>query len=60
MCGVVRGITTVAEIGTLLPRGQGLIERVDIQGGEDGHDLHPGRPRKAYRLSPLGLRVLQA
>jgi DNA-binding PadR family transcriptional regulator len=39
---------------------QGLIERVDLQGGEDGHDLHPSRPRKAYRLLPLGLRVLQA
>jgi DNA-binding PadR family transcriptional regulator len=39
---------------------QNLIERVESTNGDDPQDLHPGRPRKAYRLSPRGLQVLQA
>lgn len=35
---------------------QGLIERVETAGEEN----HPGRPRKMYRLSPRGLRLMQA
>lgn len=35
---------------------QGLIERVSSAGG----DNHPGRPRKRYRLTARGLRVMQA
>ncbi len=40
---------------------QELIERVEIrQPVKMPQDQHPGRPRKAYRLSQRGLRVLQA
>jgi len=39
---------------------QDLIERVESTSGGDPQDQHPGRPRKAYRLSHRGLRVLQA
>jgi DNA-binding PadR family transcriptional regulator len=39
---------------------QDLIERIESAYDEDPQDLHPGRPRKAYRLSHQGLRVLQA
>ncbi len=37
---------------------QGLIERLDEPGGtaED----HPGKPRKVYRLTRLGRRLLEA
>ncbi len=33
----------------------GWIERV-----QDAQSIHPGKPRKAYRLTPLGQRVVQA
>jgi PadR family transcriptional regulator PadR len=36
---------------------QGLIERVEQSDTDQGH---PGRPRKDYRLSHLGARVLEA
>jgi DNA-binding PadR family transcriptional regulator len=43
---------------------QGLIERIDEDepGGEESpaSQGHPGRPRKIYRLTPLGRRVLRA
>ncbi len=35
---------------------QGLIERVET----DEEQNHPGRPRKMYRLTSTGLRVMQA
>ncbi len=35
---------------------QGLIERVETSDEEN----HPGRPRKMYRLTARGLRVMQA
>lgn len=35
---------------------QGLIERVESAGEQN----HPGRPRKHYRLTARGLRVMQA
>lgn len=35
---------------------QGLIERV----ADAAKDNHPGRPRKLYRLTARGLRVMQA
>lgn len=35
---------------------QGLIERVEAATNES----HPGRPRKRYRLTARGLRVMQA
>ncbi len=40
---------------------QNLIERVS--GGENqepGIQRHPGKPRKAYRLSEFGMKVLEA
>lgn len=37
---------------------QSLVERID-EGPEDGGD-HPGLPRKFYRLTGLGQKVLQA
>ena len=39
---------------------QGLIERVDTPTGIEAQERHPGRPRKSYRLSRLGKRVLHA
>jgi DNA-binding PadR family transcriptional regulator len=36
---------------------QGLIERID---DDPGQGPHPGRPRKAYILSEIGRRVLEA
>ena len=43
---------------------QGLIERIDetASNGEepDASQNHPGRPRKSYRLTRLGRRVLEA
>lgn len=39
---------------------QDLIERVDSEGLDEAQNQHPGRPRKAYRLSPRGLQVLHA
>jgi len=39
--------------------GQGWIERVDETGAEDERG-DPGRPRKAYRLTRLGRRSLEA
>lgn len=41
-------------------RDQGLIQRVDTFTGKDAQEQHPGRPRKSYRLSPRGKRVLEA
>jgi DNA-binding PadR family transcriptional regulator len=38
---------------------QGLIERVALAGEADGA-AHPGRPRKAYRLTPRGGQAVQA
>lgn len=39
---------------------QGLVERVE-EGEEDTNgELHPGKPRKIYRLSRLGWQVLEA
>ncbi len=38
---------------------QGLIERLESSNGADG-ELHPGRPRKVYRLTHLGGRVIAA
>ena len=39
---------------------QDLIERVESTTSKGPQNQHPGRTRKAYRLSPRGLRVLQA
>jgi len=43
---------------------QGLVERVPDEqasgGAQVGKAAHPGRPRKAYRLTHTGLRLLQA
>jgi DNA-binding PadR family transcriptional regulator len=39
---------------------QELIERVDSTTDEDEQEQHPGRPRKLYRLTRWGLKVLQA
>jgi DNA-binding PadR family transcriptional regulator len=43
---------------------QGLIERLDVIGsGEESQEAtqrHPGRPRKSYRLTEMGWRVLAA
>lgn len=44
---MVSNVTTVAEIGTLLPRGQGLIERVITVGGQ-------GVTRPGNYLIPVG------
>jgi DNA-binding PadR family transcriptional regulator len=38
---------------------QRLIERVTLADGLD-EDNHPGRPRKAYRLTPRGGQVVRA
>ncbi len=37
-----------------------LIERVEAGGEAPGLETHPGRPRKAYRLTPKGGLVVQA
>jgi DNA-binding PadR family transcriptional regulator len=41
---------------------QGWIERVDdeLESAAAAGALRPGKPRKAYRLAPLGRRVLEA
>ncbi|HRQ36631.1 MAG TPA: PadR family transcriptional regulator [Chloroflexota bacterium] len=39
---------------------QALIERVESGGSPDDASVHPGRPRKAYRLTPKGGQVVQA
>jgi PadR family transcriptional regulator, regulatory protein PadR len=39
---------------------QALIERVTDLPQEDQEDRHPGRPRKAYRITPKGGQVIQA
>lgn len=39
---------------------QALIERVETDADKDNVVTHPGRPRKAYRLTPRGERVVQA
>ncbi len=39
---------------------QALIERVETNGDKDDAVTHPGRPRKAYRLTTKGERVVQA
>jgi DNA-binding PadR family transcriptional regulator len=41
-------------------REQNLIERVDAAGEDGPGEPHPGRPRKAYRLTPRGMQVLKA
>lgn len=38
---------------------QSLIERVDSGNNPDDSAVHPGRPRKAYRLTPRGGLVVQ-
>ena len=64
---ILKDVATVSEGNVSLSTGtlyealarlldQGLIERVS--GG--GADNHPGRPRKRYRLTARGLRVLRA
>ena len=47
--------TLYSALGRLLERG--LIERVN---GDPGQGPHPGLPRKAYILSKLGRRILEA
>lgn len=37
-----------------------LIERVEAGGDTPEQAAHPGRPRKAYRLTPKGGQVVQA
>ncbi len=39
---------------------QALIERVETDADKDDAVTHPGRPRKAYRLTTKGERVVQA
>ena len=40
---------------------QALIERIETAGDKDDDAVtHPGRPRKAYRLTTKGERVVQA
>jgi DNA-binding PadR family transcriptional regulator len=39
---------------------QALIERVPDTGETDSQNSHPGRPRKAYRLTTKGERVMAA
>lgn len=39
---------------------QALIERVEREASPDEMVIHPGRPRKAYRLTPKGGLVVQA
>ncbi|HEY1409295.1 MAG TPA: PadR family transcriptional regulator [Promineifilum sp.] len=39
---------------------QRLIERVMLSGGEGAAGQHPGRPRKAYRLTLRGGQVMRA
>jgi DNA-binding PadR family transcriptional regulator len=39
---------------------QALIERVETDADKDHPVTHPGRPRKAYRLTTKGERVVQA
>lgn len=39
---------------------QTLIERVEREASPDEGATHPGRPRKAYRLTPKGGLVVQA
>ena len=39
---------------------QSLIERVADTANTGGENSHPGRPRKAYRLTLRGRRLLQA
>lgn len=40
----------------------GWIERVDdeLENAAAAGPLHPGKPRKAYRLAPTGRRILEA
>lgn len=38
---------------------QGLVERLD-EPEVDGSGAHPGKPRKAYRLTRMGRRALDA
>jgi DNA-binding PadR family transcriptional regulator len=39
---------------------QGLIERLDGPAGVEAPGDHPGKPRKVYRLTRLGRRLLEA
>ncbi len=41
---------------------QGLIERVEDESNKPGEAQteHPGKPRKAYRLTPMGRKVMEA
>jgi DNA-binding PadR family transcriptional regulator len=39
---------------------QGLVARVSAAERDDAADSHPGRPRKLYRLTLTGQRVLSA
>ena len=39
---------------------QALIERVETDAAKNNAVTHPGRPRKAYRLTTKGERVVQA
>jgi DNA-binding PadR family transcriptional regulator len=39
---------------------QALIERVETDADKDDAVTHPGRPRKAYRLTTKGEQVVQA
>lgn len=39
---------------------QSLIERVTDESNAGAESSHPGRPRKAYRLTPKGERVVKA
>lgn len=39
---------------------QGLVERLDETAAPEVPQAYPGKPRKAYRLTRIGRRVLQA
>jgi DNA-binding PadR family transcriptional regulator len=39
---------------------QGLVERLEDSSSNSGERSHPGKPRKVYRLSRSGWRVLEA
>jgi DNA-binding PadR family transcriptional regulator len=39
---------------------QGLVERLEDGSSNEGDRIYPGKPRKVYRLSRRGWRVLEA
>lgn len=60
--GKIRLSTSTLYEGLARLLDQGLIERIEDESGKSGETQteHPGKPRKAYRLTLNGRRVLEA